>query len=51
MSEVEKLCDRIGIIHKGKLVDAGTVDTLKSKYGKSSIEEIFIGLVGGKNEA
>lgn len=50
MSEVEKLCDRIGIIHKGRLVDMGTLDMLREKYGKSSIEEIFIGLVGGKSE-
>ncbi|WP_036936737.1 ABC transporter ATP-binding protein [Pseudobacteroides cellulosolvens] len=47
MSEVEKLCDRIGIIHKGKLVDTGTIDELKAKYNNSSLEEIFIHLVGG----
>ena len=28
MDEVEKLCDKIGIIHKGILVDTGTVDEL-----------------------
>lgn len=46
MSEVEKLCDRIGIIHKGRLIDSGSVEDLKSKYGISSLEEIFIRLVG-----
>lgn len=46
MSEVEKLCDRIGIIHKGKLLDIGTIDDFKNKYGNSNLEEIFIGLVG-----
>jgi sodium transport system ATP-binding protein len=49
MSEVEKLCDRIGIIHKGRLIDTGTVDELKDRYDNSSLEEIFIRLVrGGK---
>jgi len=48
MSEVEKLCDRIGIIHKGKLLDPGTIDELKNKYRNDNLEEIFIGLVGGK---
>lgn len=48
MSEVEKLCDRIGIIHKGKLLDTGTIDELKNKYRNDNLEEIFIGLVGGK---
>lgn len=46
MSEVEKLCDRIGIIHKGKLMDVGTIDELKEKYGLQSLEEVFIRLVG-----
>ncbi|MFZ5987393.1 MAG: ABC transporter ATP-binding protein [Bacillota bacterium] len=48
MSEVEKLCDRIGIIHKGNLVDVGTLDELKAKYDDQDLEEIFIKLVGEK---
>jgi len=48
MTEVEKLCDRIGIIHKGKIVDTGTVEELKQRYDNSDLEEIFIRLVGDK---
>ncbi|MCI2040912.1 MAG: ABC transporter, partial [Clostridium luticellarii] len=47
MAEVEKLCDRVVIIHKGKLVEQGTVEYLKSKYNSSDMEEIFMKLVGG----
>lgn len=47
MSEVEKLCDRIGIIHKGRIIDTGTVEELKARYNNNSLEEIFIQLVGG----
>lgn len=50
MSEVEKLCDRVGIIHKGKLVSTGTVEGLKEKYQCRDLEEIFIRLVGVGNE-
>lgn len=46
MSEVEKLCDRIGIIHKGKLVECGSVEELKKKYGNDDLEEIFVRLAG-----
>ncbi len=46
MSEVEKLCDRIAIIHKGKMVAIGTIDELKQKYGCDSLEDVFIRLVG-----
>lgn len=50
MSEVEKLCDRIGVIHKGNLLDIGTIDQFKAKYDNPDIEEIFIRLVGDKIE-
>lgn len=39
--EVEKLCDRIVIIHKGKIVEQGKLKELEEKYNKN-IEEIFI---------
>lgn len=48
MSEVEKLCDRIGIIHKGNLIDTGTIHEFKEKYGSEQLEDIFIRLVGDK---
>ena len=47
----EKLCDRIGIINKGKLIFTGTINSLKEKYGMNkSLEEIFIGIVEKKEE-
>lgn len=49
MYETEKLCDRILIIHKGVLVDQGTVSELKEKYNKESLEDVFIQLIGGQN--
>lgn len=50
MSEVEKLCDRIGIIHKGTLVDTGTISDLIEKYNGNTLEDVFMGLIGDKNE-
>jgi ABC-type multidrug transport system ATPase subunit len=47
MSEAEKLCDRIGIINKGKLLAMGTVAELKQQYSKPDLEEIFLAVVGG----
>lgn len=46
MKEVEKLCDRIGVIHKGCLVDIGTIEELKKKYDNPDLEEIFVRLTG-----
>lgn len=40
----EKLCDRVGIIHKGKLIAVGTLDELKSSEKTASLENIFLEL-------
>lgn len=47
---VEELCDRIGIINKGKLVAIGTVDEIKAQAGTITLEEAFIALTGGVDE-
>jgi len=51
MSEVERLCDRIAVIHDGKLHGEGTVEDLKSRTGEASLEKAFLKLVGYQNNA
>jgi len=51
MSEVEKLCDLIGIIHHGRLVAEGTLEQLRTRFGDPDLEEIFVRAVGGEEEA
>jgi sodium transport system ATP-binding protein len=45
MSEVEKLCDRVGIVHGGKLLAEGTVAELRQRHGKQDLEDIFVEVV------
>jgi sodium transport system ATP-binding protein len=42
MSEVEKLCDHIGIIHQGRLLAEGTLAELRKRTGQADLEEIFV---------
>ncbi|MDD5606848.1 MAG: ABC transporter ATP-binding protein [Candidatus Pacebacteria bacterium] len=42
MLEVEFLCDRIVLINKGLILEIGTPQELKEKYGAKNIEEVFI---------
>ena len=47
MEVAEKLCDRIGIIHRGRLVACGTMEELKAidrTEAGQSLEEIFLEL-------
>lgn len=46
MSEVEKLCDVIGIIQDGKLLTEGTLAQLRERYAQQDLEEIFVKVVG-----
>jgi sodium transport system ATP-binding protein len=48
MSEVEKLCDVVGIIHGGRLVAEGTLAELQARFGEKDMEEIFVQAVGGE---
>jgi ABC-2 type transport system ATP-binding protein len=44
---VERLCDHIGVIHKGGLVAQGPIESLRAGVGSGqTLEEIFLGLVG-----
>jgi sodium transport system ATP-binding protein len=45
MSEVEKLCDHIGIIHDGRLLAEGTLADLRQRFSKQSLEDIFVEVV------
>ncbi len=46
MSEAEKLCDTIGIIHDGTLRAEGTLTQLQQRYTEEDLEEIFVRAVG-----
>jgi sodium transport system ATP-binding protein len=45
MREVEKLCDRVAIMAKGKVVVCGTPDELRELYKQDDLEELFFSLV------
>ena len=43
----EKMCDRIGIIHKGQLIAEGTLDELRARVeAGSTLEDLFLQLTG-----
>jgi len=50
MSEAERLCDHIGIIHEGQIKGEGSVDSIKTQAGEATLEKAFLRLVDFKSE-
>ncbi len=48
MSEAEKLCDRIAIIHDGRILACNTLDGLRRITGAHYLEDIFVHYVRGQ---
>jgi len=46
MLEVERVCDLVGLINKGRLVADGTPAELKARYNAADLEEVFAEVVG-----
>lgn len=45
MREAEKLCDRIGVVNKGKLLAEGSKVDLMQEYEEDDLEELFFRLI------
>ncbi len=42
MLEVERLCDRVYILRRGRIAAAGTPAELLARYGRETLEQVFI---------
>lgn len=45
MREAEKLCDRIGVVNKGRLLAEGSKKDLMEQYQEEDLEELFFRLI------
>jgi sodium transport system ATP-binding protein len=45
MEEAEYLCDRIAVVHEGRLQALGTMDELRQQTGKQRLREVFLSLL------
>jgi sodium transport system ATP-binding protein len=46
MSEAEYLCDRIALVHAGRIIDEGTLDQLLDRAGQKNLTDTFLHHVG-----
>ena len=48
MEEAEYLCDRVGIIDKGRIIALGSPAELMKEHGASNLEDVFLKLTGSR---
>jgi len=51
MAEVERLCERVIIMNKGRIEDDDKPGILLARYGRRTLEEVFLDVVRGRGEA
>jgi len=50
MREVEKLCDRVAIMHRGRILEIGTLDELAEKHQENDFEDLFFSLLNADEQ-
>ena len=48
MAEVERLCERVIIMKRGKIEDDDTPAALLARYGRTTLEEVFLDVARGR---
>ena len=51
MNEVERLCDRVIIMKRGRIEDDATPAELLTRYGRANLEDVFLDVARGRNGA
>ncbi|MBI3435486.1 MAG: ABC transporter ATP-binding protein [Proteobacteria bacterium] len=51
MGEVERLCERVIIMKQGRIVDDDTPAALLARYGRATLEDVFLDVARGRGEA
>jgi ABC-2 type transport system ATP-binding protein len=51
MAEVERLCERVIMMKRGRIEDDGTPGNLLARYGRRTLEEVFLDIARGRGEA
>jgi ABC-2 type transport system ATP-binding protein len=48
MLEVERLCDRVIIMKRGRIEDDGSPDNIMARYNRSTLEDVFLDVARGR---
>jgi len=48
MAEVERLCDTVLIMQRGRIVDRGAPADILARYGRATLEQVFLDIARGR---
>jgi ABC-2 type transport system ATP-binding protein len=51
MGEVERLCSEVFMLRQGRIVDRGSPEALIDRYGRATLEEVFLDIARGAQRA
>jgi ABC-2 type transport system ATP-binding protein len=51
MAEVERLCDHVLMLQRGRIVDEGSPDALLARYDRATMEDVFLDIARGRGVA
>jgi sodium transport system ATP-binding protein len=51
MEEAENICDRVVLIHKGKVITVDTPENITKKTNTTNLRDAFFALIGGDQNA
>ena len=50
MAEVERLCDHILMLRRGRIVDEGSPEALLARYDRDTMEDVFLDIARGRGQ-
>jgi len=45
LSDIDEICDRVGVIHDGRIVFSGTPEEMRQRFGAANLERAFLAAV------
>jgi len=51
MAEVERLCDQVLMMKRGRIVDRGSPAALLARYGRDDLEQVFLDIARNRGQA
>jgi sodium transport system ATP-binding protein len=49
MEEAENICDRVILVHKGKIIKSGTPNEIVKETNTTNLRDAFFNLIGGND--